>query len=64
MFANLHFNLFEIMYYSLIHLYVLLLKGLSEEEVRAAAACAGEEVMIRNLFMEMNAPKDNSSVSK
>ena len=64
MFANLHFNLFEIMYYSLIHLYVLLLKGLSEEEVRAAAACAGEEVMIRNRFMEMNAPKDNSSVSK
>ncbi|KAG4922446.1 hypothetical protein AAZX31_18G215200 [Glycine max] len=40
------------------------LQGLSEEEVRAAAACAGEEVMIRNRFMEMNAPKDNSSVSK
>ncbi|XP_030965635.1 ATP-dependent helicase BRM isoform X2 [Quercus lobata] len=39
------------------------LQGLSEEEVRAAAACAGEEVMIRNQFMEMNAPKD-TSVSK
>ncbi|RDX66322.1 ATP-dependent helicase BRM, partial [Mucuna pruriens] len=38
--------------------------GLSEEEVRAAAACAGEEVMIRNRFMEMNAPRDSSSVSK
>lgn len=43
---------------------VFRLKGLSEEEVRAAAACAGEEVMIRNRFMEMNAPKDCSSVSK
>ncbi|XP_020218776.1 ATP-dependent helicase BRM isoform X2 [Cajanus cajan] len=40
------------------------LQGLSEEEVRAAAACAGEEVMIRNRFMEMNAPRDSSSVSK
>ncbi|KAG6725442.1 hypothetical protein I3843_02G025400 [Carya illinoinensis] len=40
------------------------LQGLSEEEVRAAAACAGDEVMIRNQFMEMNAPKDSSSVSK
>ncbi|XVE77163.1 hypothetical protein DITRI_Ditri13aG0039700 [Diplodiscus trichospermus] len=40
------------------------LQGLSEEEVRVAAACAGEEVMIRNRFMEMNAPKDGSSVSK
>ncbi|KAI4303378.1 hypothetical protein MLD38_039018 [Melastoma candidum] len=40
------------------------LQGLSEEEVRTAAACAGEEVMIRNRFMEMNAPKDGSSVSK
>ncbi|CAJ1820007.1 unnamed protein product [Sphenostylis stenocarpa] len=40
------------------------LQGLSEEEVRVAAACAGEEVMIRNRFMEMNAPKDSSSVSK
>ncbi|GMI66832.1 FLORAL FUSED ORGANS 3, CHROMATIN REMODELING 2, ARABIDOPSIS THALIANA BRAHMA, BRAHMA [Hibiscus trionum] len=40
------------------------LQGLSEEEVRVAAACAGEEVMIRNRFMEMNAPKDDSSVSK
>ncbi|KAI4372339.1 hypothetical protein MLD38_010581 [Melastoma candidum] len=39
------------------------LQGLSEEEVRVAVACAGEEVMIRNRFMEMNAPKD-SSVSK
>ena len=39
-------------------------EGLSEEEVRAAAACAGEEVMIRNQFSEMNAPKDNSSVNK
>ncbi|KAK9013776.1 hypothetical protein V6N11_041772 [Hibiscus sabdariffa] len=40
------------------------LQGLSEEEVRAAAACAGEEVMIRNRFMEMNAPRESSSVSK
>ncbi|CAH8383680.1 unnamed protein product [Eruca vesicaria subsp. sativa] len=40
------------------------LQGLSEEEVRAAAACAREEVVIRNRFMEMNAPKDNSSVNK
>ncbi|XP_077223667.1 transcription regulatory protein SNF2 isoform X2 [Tasmannia lanceolata] len=39
-------------------------QGLSEEEVRAAAACAGEEVMIRNRFSEMNAPRDNSSVNK
>ncbi|XP_059634204.1 ATP-dependent helicase BRM [Cornus florida] len=39
-------------------------QGLSEEEVRAAAACAGEEVMIRNRFSEMNAPKDSSSVNK
>ncbi|XP_017603558.2 ATP-dependent helicase BRM-like [Gossypium arboreum] len=40
------------------------LQGLSEEEVRIAAACAGEEVMIRNRFMEMNAPRDGLSVSK
>ncbi|XP_022733076.1 ATP-dependent helicase BRM-like isoform X2 [Durio zibethinus] len=40
------------------------LQGLSEEEVRVAATCAGEEVMIRNRFMEMNAPRDGSSVSK
>ncbi|CAK7348865.1 unnamed protein product [Dovyalis caffra] len=40
------------------------LQGLSEEEVRVAAACAGEEVMIRNQFMEMNAPRDSSSVNK
>ncbi|KAL1826685.1 hypothetical protein ACET3Z_005097 [Daucus carota] len=39
-------------------------QGLSEEEVRAAAACAGEEVTIRNRFSEMNAPKDSSSVNK
>ncbi|KAJ9539405.1 hypothetical protein OSB04_032138 [Centaurea solstitialis] len=39
-------------------------QGLSEEEVRAAASCAGEEVMIRNRFSEMNAPQDGSSVSK
>ncbi|KAK4397201.1 ATP-dependent helicase BRM [Sesamum angolense] len=38
--------------------------GLSEEEVRAAAACAREEVMIRNRFSEMNARKDSSSVNK
>ncbi|KAK1393930.1 hypothetical protein POM88_012986 [Heracleum sosnowskyi] len=38
-------------------------QGLSEE-VRAAAACAGEEVTIRNRFSEMNAPKDSSSVNK
>ncbi|KAK7389936.1 hypothetical protein VNO78_25233 [Psophocarpus tetragonolobus] len=40
------------------------LQGLSEEEVRVAAACAGEEVMIRNRFLEMNAPRDSSSVNK
>ncbi|GAB2217338.1 hypothetical protein Drorol1_Dr00000512 [Drosera rotundifolia] len=40
------------------------ISGLTEEEVRAAAACAGEEVMIRNHFSEMNAPKDSSSASK
>ncbi|CAI9101854.1 OLC1v1039276C1 [Oldenlandia corymbosa var. corymbosa] len=39
-------------------------QGLSEEEVRSAAACAREEVMIRNRFSEMNAPKENSSVNK
>ncbi|KAK4794121.1 hypothetical protein SAY86_012115 [Trapa natans] len=39
-------------------------QGLSEEEVRTAAACAGEEVMIRHQFVEMNAPKDGSYVSK
>ncbi|GMH00503.1 hypothetical protein Nepgr_002342 [Nepenthes gracilis] len=39
-------------------------QGLSEDEVKAAAACAGEEVMIRNQFSEMNAPKDGSSASK
>ncbi|GJW59673.1 ATP-dependent helicase BRM [Tanacetum coccineum] len=40
-------------------------QGLSEEEVRAAASCAGEEVVtIRNRFSEMNAPQDGSSVSK
>ncbi|PKA45857.1 ATP-dependent helicase BRM [Apostasia shenzhenica] len=38
--------------------------GLSEEEVKAAAACAREEVMIRNTFSEMNAPRDRSSVNK
>lgn len=40
------------------------LQGLSEEEVRAAATCAGEEALIRNQFMEMNAPRDSSSVNK
>ncbi|KAI7755070.1 hypothetical protein M8C21_006537 [Ambrosia artemisiifolia] len=39
-------------------------QGLSEEEVRAAASCAREEVVIRNRFSEMNAPQDSSSVSK
>ncbi|XP_047337449.1 ATP-dependent helicase BRM-like [Impatiens glandulifera] len=39
-------------------------QGLSEEEVRAAAACAREQVMIRNRFSEMNAPKDGSAVNK
>ncbi|CAA0842565.1 ATP-dependent helicase BRM [Striga hermonthica] len=39
-------------------------QGLSEEEVRAAAACAREEVMIRNRFSEMNAPRDSASVNK
>ncbi|KAK9103673.1 hypothetical protein Sjap_020927 [Stephania japonica] len=39
-------------------------QGLSEEEVRAAATCAGEEVMIRNRFSEMNAPKDSASANK
>ncbi|KAK1353735.1 hypothetical protein POM88_052100 [Heracleum sosnowskyi] len=38
-------------------------EGLSEE-VRAAVACAGEEVTIRNRFSEMNAPKYSSSVNK
>jgi SWI/SNF-related matrix-associated actin-dependent regulator of chromatin subfamily A protein 2/4 len=41
-----------------------LTQGLSEEEVRAAATCAREEVVIRNRFTEMNAPKENSSVNK
>ncbi|CAL9104968.1 unnamed protein product [Musa acuminata var. zebrina] len=36
-------------------------QGLSSEEVRTAASCAGEEVMIRNRFSEMNAPKDSSA---
>ncbi|CAN1793522.1 ATP-dependent helicase BRM [Linum perenne] len=40
------------------------LQGLSEEEVKAAATCAGEEVLIRNRFTEMNAPREGSSVSK
>nr|XP_010918746.1 ATP-dependent helicase BRM [Elaeis guineensis] len=39
-------------------------QGLSEEEVKAAATCAGEEVTIRNRFSEMNAPKDGSSVNR
>ncbi|XP_024987656.1 ATP-dependent helicase BRM-like [Cynara cardunculus var. scolymus] len=39
-------------------------QGLSEEEVRAAASCAREEVLIRNRFSSMNAPQDSSSVSK
>ncbi|KAG1354873.1 ATP-dependent helicase BRM [Cocos nucifera] len=39
-------------------------QGLSEEEVKAAAACAGEEVMIRIRFSEMNAPKDSSSANR
>ncbi|VFQ76408.1 unnamed protein product [Cuscuta campestris] len=39
-------------------------QGLSEEEARAAASCAREEVLIRNRFSEMNAPKDGSSVNK
>ncbi|KAJ6806009.1 ATP-dependent helicase BRM isoform X1 [Iris pallida] len=39
-------------------------QGLSEEETKAAAACAREEVMIRNRFSEMNAPKESSSVNK
>ncbi|KAK1372695.1 hypothetical protein POM88_028888 [Heracleum sosnowskyi] len=37
--------------------------GLSEE-VRAASACAGEEVTIRNRFSKMNTPKDSSFVNK
>ncbi|KAL1360464.1 hypothetical protein HN51_005856 [Arachis hypogaea] len=40
------------------------LQGLCEEEVRVAATCAGEEVMIRNQFIEMNTPRDSSSVNK
>jgi hypothetical protein len=43
---------------------LLVLQGLSEEEVKAAAQCAGQEVMIRNTFSEMNAPRDNTSVNK
>ncbi|XP_073317102.1 ATP-dependent helicase BRM-like [Primulina huaijiensis] len=39
-------------------------QGLSEEEVRAAAACAREEVLVRNRFTEMNTPKENTSVNK
>uniref|UniRef100_A0A453MUD2 ATP-dependent helicase BRM n=4 Tax=Aegilops tauschii subsp. strangulata TaxID=200361 RepID=A0A453MUD2_AEGTS len=40
-------------------------QGLSEEEVKAAAQCAGQEVMIRNTFSEMNAPREeNASVNK
>ncbi|PKA58794.1 ATP-dependent helicase BRM [Apostasia shenzhenica] len=39
-------------------------QGFSEEEVKAAAACAGQEVLIRNKFSEINAPKENSSVNK
>uniref|UniRef100_A0A1D1ZLS2 ATP-dependent helicase BRM n=1 Tax=Anthurium amnicola TaxID=1678845 RepID=A0A1D1ZLS2_9ARAE len=39
-------------------------QGFSEEVVRAAATRAGEEVMIRNRFSEMNAPRDSSSVNK
>ncbi|CAN6271151.1 unnamed protein product [Urochloa humidicola] len=39
-------------------------QGLSEEEVKAAAQCAGQEVMIRNQFSEMNAPRENTSVNK
>lgn len=49
----------------ILHLCLFLIKkGLSEEEVRAAAACAREEVAIRNRFSEMNAPRENSSVNK
>ncbi|KAK1425168.1 hypothetical protein QVD17_20514 [Tagetes erecta] len=39
-------------------------QGLSEEEVRAAASCAREEVLTRNRFSEINASQDSSSVSK
>ncbi|XP_062224337.1 ATP-dependent helicase BRM-like [Phragmites australis] len=39
-------------------------QGLSEEEVKAAAQCAGQEVVIRNTFSEMNAPRDNMSDNK
>ncbi|KAL8268519.1 hypothetical protein R6Q59_002317 [Mikania micrantha] len=39
-------------------------QGLSEEEVRAAASRAREEVLIRNRFSEMNAQLDGLSVSK
>ncbi|XP_020575040.1 ATP-dependent helicase BRM-like [Phalaenopsis equestris] len=40
-------------------------QGLSEEEVKAAAACAREEVRIRNTFSEMmNARRDGSSANK
>ncbi|XP_020261440.1 ATP-dependent helicase BRM isoform X2 [Asparagus officinalis] len=41
-----------------------LCQGLSEEEVKAAAMCAGDEVMIRNRFSEMNAPRDSTSDNK
>ncbi|KAK1260762.1 ATP-dependent helicase BRM [Acorus gramineus] len=40
------------------------LQGLSEEEVKIAASCAGEEILIRKRFSEMNARRDNSSVNK
>ncbi|KAH9324701.1 hypothetical protein KI387_004879 [Taxus chinensis] len=39
-------------------------QGLSEEEVKAAAACAGQEVVTRNRFSEMNASRNNMSINK
>lgn len=39
-------------------------QGLSEEEVKAAAACAGQEVKTRNRFSEMNASRNNMSINK
>lgn len=56
--------MYLVVFPELIIWFICFQKGLSEEEVRAAAACAGEEVMIRNRFSEMNAPKENSSVNK
>ncbi|KAG6434319.1 hypothetical protein SASPL_105944 [Salvia splendens] len=55
---------FSLLFSPLLFIHNGLYEGLSEEEVRAAAACAREEVSIRNRFSEMNAPRDSQSVNK